>query len=335
MTDPLDTPAYASTLRDELSALGLWELLDDPNLTDIVVNADGTLHTFGHDGVRRRETPVPAERLMSCIATIAGIHRRVIDQRHPVLEVSLPGNRARVTALVPPVTTGPVLALRIPPRRLLRLDDLETRGTLDARARALITEEHRAGTTLLIAGAVGTGKTTLASALLDDLLEHRPEERLVVIEEGARELRLPRRSNVGRLLTSEDDALTVRDLVRISLRLNPDRIVLGELRGAEALELVKAAQSGHPALATVHAASARGALHRMTDLLEEAGAPPSRARVAHAVGMIVHLRRVGTRRWVDQVLRLTSPDAAGAFEETVVYQRQGPPEPQTPVDSQH
>ena len=125
MSEHPDRPVYAATLREELRALGLWELLDDPTLTDVIVNADGMLHTAGQNGIRQGDTAVSPSRLMSCIATIAGIHRRVIDERHPILEVSLPYHSVRVTALVPPVTTGPVLALRIPPRHLLTLDDLE------------------------------------------------------------------------------------------------------------------------------------------------------------------------------------------------------------------
>lgn len=331
MSGSPERPVYEATLREELSSLGLWELLDDPALTDIIVNADGVLHTAGQNGTSQGDTPVSPSRLMSCIATIAGIHRRVIDERHPVLEVSLPYHHVRVTALVPPVTTGPVLALRLPPRRLLTLDDLEALGTIDREARTLVTEGYANGSTLLVTGSVGSGKTALASAVLDGLLRSRPGERLVVIEEGARELQLPERSNVSRLLTSDDDDLTVRDLVRISLRLNPDRIVLGELRGPEALDFVKAAQSGHPGLATLHAASARGALDRMADLIEEAGAPPSRARAARGVGLVVHMKRFGVRRWIDEIVRVGTPDATGEVGEELLYQRLQPPE--TPVDT--
>jgi type IV secretion system protein VirB11 len=312
---------YASTLREELESLGLWELLEDPALTDVVINADGVLHTFGYEGVHRREQPVPEGRLRSCLATIAGVHRRLIDERHPILEVSLPEHDVRVTALVPPVTTGPVLALRIPPRRLLSLEDLVELGSLEPDAREVLVGSLVAGETIVVAGAVSSGKTALASALLDHLLRACPEERLVVLEEGARELQLPDRSNVSRLLTSDGDGLCVSDLLRVSLRLNPDRIVLGELRGPEALDFVRAALSGHPGLATVHASTALGAVDRLTDLLEEAGAPPAPARVARAVDLVVHLRRSRARRFVDEIVRLGAPDRGGSFETEVAYRR--------------
>lgn len=313
-----------STLRDELDALGLLELIEDPSLTDVLVNEDGSLHAFGYEGAHVRDEPVPAAKLRSCIATIAGLHRRIVDARSPVLEVSIPLGNVRVTALVPPVTTAPLLALRIPPRRLLSLDDLERFGSLPSRARALLTDAIFARRTVLIAGSVGTGKTALGSALLTHLLDERPTERLVLLEEGARELHVPERRNVSRLLTPP---LTMRELLKISLRLNPDRIVVGELRGAEALDWLKAAMSGHPGLATIHATSARGAIARLTDLLEEAGSPASPARVARSVDVIVHLSRARARRWVHQVVRLGEPDAHGDFTVETLFEQPSPPGP--------
>ncbi|MFW6012225.1 MAG: ATPase, T2SS/T4P/T4SS family, partial [bacterium] len=233
------------TLREELDALGLLELIEDPSLTDILVNEDGSLHALGYDGAHVRDQPVSPGRLRSCIATIAGLHRRIVDAKSPILEVSIPIANVRVTALVPPVTTAPLLALRIPPRQLLTLDDLERFGSVPPPARALLTEAVLARRTVLIAGSVGTGKTALGSALLTHLLDQHPTERLILLEEGARELHVPERRNVNRLLTPP---LSMRELLKVSLRLSPDRIVVGELRGPEALDFLKASMSGHPGL---------------------------------------------------------------------------------------
>lgn len=310
---------HEATLRLELEELGLWELLHDPALTDLVVNPDGRLHTFGYDGVEVHLEPLPAAKLRSCIATVAGMHRRVIDESHPILEVSLPFLRVRATVLVPPVTVAPTLALRIPPRRLLTLDDLSERRSVPPPARRILEEALLRGETLLVAGAVSSGKTVLASALLTFLVETRPEERLVVLEEGAREIQLPDGSDVTPLLTPSVEELPMRDLLRVSLRLLPDRIVVGELRGPESLTFVQAALSGHPGMATLHATSATDAIARMTDLLEEAGAPPSPARVARSVRLIVHMRRTGAHREVAEVLRLTPPDLEGRFRTETLF----------------
>ncbi|HLE84930.1 MAG TPA: ATPase, T2SS/T4P/T4SS family [Thermoanaerobaculia bacterium] len=319
---------HEATLRLELQELGLWELLHDPDLTDLVVNPDGRLHTFGFRGVAAHPEPLPAARLRSCIATLAGMHRRVLDETHPILEVSLPFLRVRATVIVPPVTAAPMVALRIPPRRLLTLDDLVERRSLDLPARRILEEAVLRGDTVLVAGAVSTGKTVLASALLTFLVAARPEERLVVLEEGARELQVPEGSDVTPLLTPTIEELPMGDLLRVSLRLLPDRIVVGELRGAETLAFLKASVSGHPGLATVHATSATDAIARLTDLLEEAGAPASASRVARSVRLIVHMRRTRAHREVAEILRLTPPDREGRFETETVY-RTSPASPGT------
>lgn len=312
--------AYQDTLQEELEAIGLWSLIQDPTLTDVIVSADGTIHTHGFDGPSLLPEPVPPELLHTCLATIAGIHRRVLDQHNPILEVSLPFQRVRVTAIAPPISPGPILVLRIPPRRLLTLEDLVGFDSMPTHVADLLGHAILDGATILVAGAVSSGKTVLASAILDHWLTHRPNDRLVLIEEGAREIQVPERATVHPLLTPSVDELPVTKLFRVSLRLSPDRIVLGELRGAEALDFVKAALSGHPGLATVHAASAHGAIARLTDLLEESGSPPSPARVARSVDLIVHVARSKGRRFVQEVLRLDEPDPQGRFATESLYE---------------
>jgi hypothetical protein len=135
----------------------------------------------------------------------------VIDEAHPILEVSLPFGRIRATVIVPPVTTAPVMALRIPPRRLLTLADLVERGSLAPAARDLLVGAVLGGETVLVAGAVSSGKTVLASALLSHLVAQRPEERVVVLEEGARELRLPEGSDATPLLSPAQAELPMRE----------------------------------------------------------------------------------------------------------------------------
>jgi Flp pilus assembly CpaF family ATPase len=310
---------HEETLRLELEELGLWDLLQDPSLTDVVINPDGRLHTFGYEGVVAHQDPLPAAKLRSCISTVAGMHRRVLDEAHPILEVSLPFHRVRATILVPPVTVAPMVALRIPPRRLLTLDDLVERGSLEPLARRILEQALLRGDTVLVAGAVSSGKTVLASALLTFLVRARPEERLVVLEEGAREIQVPEGSDVTPLLTPTIEERPMEVLLKASLRLLPDRIIVGELRGAETLPWLKASLSGHPGLATVHATSATDAIARLTDLLEEAGVPASPARVARSVRLIVHMRRTRAHREVAEILRLAPPDLDGRFETETLF----------------
>jgi type IV secretion system protein VirB11 len=173
------------------------------------------------------------------------------------------------------------------------------------------------GETLLIAGGVGSGKTTLLSALLDDLLRALPNLRLVLCEEGCRELHAPG-ANVVRLVASEEAGVSLTRLLRCALRLNPDRIIVGEARGPEALDFLRACNTGHPGgMLTLHANSAADALYRLDDLVQEAGVPSQLGRIARAVDLVVYLERQGTQRRVLEVAEVRMHSDGGIAAEPV------------------
>lgn len=293
-------------LRSELEALGLMESLKDPETTDLMVNENGSVFLVTHSGTVKLEPQVDPLALESAIATIAALHGRTVGPAAPILEATLPFYGIRVLALLPHVVASPTLTLRKPPVRLMPLSELVRRDTLSQSEASRLANAVRERETVVVAGGVGSGKTTLASALLAEVLEACPYERIVTIEEGARELQISG-ENVNRFLTDEEAGISTRRLIRHALRSNPDRIILGEARGAEALDFLKAANTGHPGgILTVHANSAADAVTRLDSLAQEAGVGSQRDRILEAVDWVVYMDRRLPRRVVVEIARLRS-----------------------------
>ncbi|HMB53180.1 MAG TPA: ATPase, T2SS/T4P/T4SS family, partial [Thermoanaerobaculia bacterium] len=221
-------PTLVEMLREEMTAAGLLAPLADPETTDLMVNADGSVWlqhlARGHVAL---DGEVAADRLESLLGTVASLTGAVINAERPILEATLPFHEARLEAVLPPLSTAPLVAIRKPPARLLALDDLVANGTLPGELAERLAAAVRARRTCAVAGGVGSGKTTLVNALLAAILAAEPDERVVILEEGARELHAEG-ANVLRLLTSDAAGVGMTELLRAALRLNPSRILVGE-----------------------------------------------------------------------------------------------------------
>jgi pilus assembly protein CpaF len=226
---------------------------------------------------------------------VAQVGRR-IDEASPMVDARLPDG-SRVNAVIPPLSlSGPLITIRKFSRRRLTLEDMINLGTLNSESVEFLQRCVKAQLNMLISGGTGSGKTTLLNALSTAIPE---EERIVTIEDAA-ELRL-NQAHVLRLESRPKDLageneVAIRDLVRNSLRMRPDRIVVGEVRGPEALDMLQAMNTGHDgSLSTVHANSSRDALSRVETMVLMAGFDlPMRAirqQMAAAVDLIVHLER--------------------------------------------
>jgi type IV secretion system protein TrbB len=279
-------------LRLELEELALWPLIQDASLTDLRIAPSGRVIVKTIHGSKDTGLTIPPARVQSLIRLVAGGQELLVGADTPLLAAEFPFRAGRLQAVLPRVATAPTLTIRFPPPKLFTLDDLvELGGLTREQADDLVDRFVEQRQTTVISGGTGSGKTTLATALLHELLERRPLEALVILEDETRDI-LADGPNVTKLLTWRNGPHSMTELVRVALRLDPDRIVIGEVRGAEALDFIKAANTGLPGgLLTVHANSAEEALDRLDLLAQEAGVPPQRARVEAAVDVVVQMGR--------------------------------------------
>jgi pilus assembly protein CpaF len=287
-------------------------LLLDESISEIMGNPDASWW-YERDGIIRREETVSfaAGRLRTGLEVIANQLGKKLDEDNPILHAQLPDG-SRLAAVIPPVVRlTPALVIRKFTSRHYTVDDLIARGTLTRPLADFLAEQIRDGKTLLISGGTGTGKTTLLRILADFIPE---QERLVVIEDTS-ELQI-QKPNILAVECQTDTFktnITFDDLLKSALRWRPDRIVLGEVRGIEARTLLDSFNTGHAgSLATIHANSAKKALHRFANLVMRNHAQTTfsdtEAEIAEAVDFVVHVERQPGRRIVREVLGLRGYD---------------------------
>ena len=297
------------------------DLLTDASITEVMVNDGGRSVFVERDGMTQcvPDRTLEPRNLTVAIKNIARACGDEISDMQPLLDARLEDG-SRVAAMFPPCSvTGPVLTIRKFTRRY-SLDDLVRVGTLSAAVAARLTQAVRDQENMLISGGTGTGKTTLLNALAA-LVPNT--DRVVVIEETA-EIHL-QKPNLLRLearraqipLGNEQPlpAISIADLLRATLRHRPDRILVGEVRGPEAFDLLQALNTGHlGSLSTIHANSAEQALVRLAHcvLTANVGLPHHSIReaIALAIHLVVHVARTDGRRWIDGVLCVRGYDAA-------------------------
>lgn len=302
----------AALRRDSTGAGVLDPLLRLPGVTDVLVNSPAEVYLDRGQGLEpagvRFADEAEVRRLAVRLAASVG---RRLDDGSPFVDARL-ANGVRVHAVLPCVAgTGTCLSLRVPNRHRLALSDWVAAGSLPAAGADLLARLVAARRAFLVSGGTGTGKTTLLGALLALV---PPAERIVVVEDS-RELQPDHPHCVrleGRPANAEGaGAVTLTDLVRQALRMRPDRLVVGEVRGAELADLLSALNTGHEGgCGTVHANSAADVPARLEALgaLGGLGRDALHAQLGAALQVLVHVRRLGDgRRWVDEV-RLVSPD---------------------------
>jgi P-type conjugative transfer ATPase TrbB len=268
-TYPDRTEAISRGARMLRTALGpsIAAWLDDPAIVEVLLNPDGRLWvdrlTDGLADTGERLSPADGERIVRLVAHHVGAE---VHARAPRVSAELPETGERFEGLIPPVVAAPAFAIRKPAVAVFTLDDYVTAGIIrpgqaEALRRAVVERRN-----ILVAGGTSTGKTTLVNALLAEVAQ--TGDRIVLIED-TRELQCTAPNLVA--LRTKDGVASLSDLVRSSLRLRPDRIPIGEVRGAEALDLLKAWGTGHPGgIGTIHAGAAIGALRRLEQLIQEA-----------------------------------------------------------------
>jgi len=307
--EPNRSEAQCRSSRMLRTALGgrIADWLADPQVIEIMLNPDGRLWTdrLGA-GVADTGCHLPAadgERIIRLVAHHVGaeVHRGA-----PRVSAELPEGGERFEGLLPPVVAAPAFAIRKPAVAVFSLADYVASGIMAAGEADVLRRAIADRANILVAGGTGTGKTTLTNALLAEIA--RSSDRIILIED-TRELQCSSPNLVA--MRTKDGVATLSDLVRSSLRLRPDRIPIGEVRGAEALDLLKAWGTGHPGgVGTIHAGSALGALRRMEQLIQEAVVTVPRALLAETIDLVAVLARDGTGRRLTELARVDGLDPA-------------------------
>ncbi|MDR1710879.1 MAG: TadA family conjugal transfer-associated ATPase [Propionibacteriaceae bacterium] len=293
-------------LRAESEGAGILDpLLALPNVTDVVVNGPDRVYLDRGKGLELTQTRFTDEAAVRRLATrLAAMVGRRLDDGSPFVDARL-GSGVRVHAILGSLTDcGTCLSLRVPHRKLLTMGDWVAGGGMCPQAAIILQRLVAKRRAFLVSGGTGSGKTTLLASLLS-LIE--PNERLVVVEDS-REL-APSHPHClrleGRPANAEGaGAVTLTDLVRQALRMRPDRLVVGEVRGAELVDLLMALNTGHEGgCGTIHANSVADIPARLEALAALGGLnrEAAHAQVAAALDALVHIRRIGPRRWVEEI----------------------------------
>jgi type IV secretion system protein TrbB len=295
----------ATALGPDIAA---W--LDELAVVEVMLNPDGRLWVdrLGSGLADTGETLSAAdgERIVRLVAHHVGAE---VHAASPRVSAELPGTGERFEGLLPPVVAAPCFAIRKPAVAVFTLDDYVAAGIMPAEAAAALAAAVHARENILVAGGTSTGKTTLTNALLAEVA--KTSDRVVLIED-MRELQCLTPNLVA--LRTKDGVASLSDLVRSSLRLRPDRIPIGEVRGAEALDLLKAWGTGHPGgIGTIHAGSAIGALRRLEQLIQEAVVTVPRALIAETIGVVAVLAGRGSERRLSELARVQGLGATGDY----------------------
>jgi type IV secretion system protein VirB11 len=284
----------------------------DRQVTEIILNEDGRLWLESY-GAGMRETGVvlAPNQVESLIGTVAASLGTVANATNPIVEGELPIAGIRFEGLLPPVARKPCCVMRKPAQVLYTIDDYIRDGILQKVQADILHHAIDRRRNVVIAGGTGSGKTTFAGALINEMVERSdPNERYVIIEDTL-EIQC-RAKNLVQLHTAEGADMT--RLVRTAMRLRPDRIIIGEVRGAEALALLKAWNTGHPGgVTTIHANSAKAALTRLSSLVQEAAVPPQPELIAETINLVAFIIRTATGRRVTELIEVDGHDPNSGF----------------------
>lgn len=292
------------SIRDSLvSLLGqAGPLFEAPDTVEIIINPDGRVWL---DSLTQTSVDtglfVPADARDALIRLLASHMKVTISADRPSVAAIVPGTLERIQAQIPPMVSAPALAIRMPARSVIPLDQHVTRGTLTQDQLTIIRAALANRKNIAVTGATGSGKTTLANSMLNDPLVLG--DRHVIIQDLP-ELRTSAPNTLNLLTRSANPVITAQHLLQIALRNRPDRIHVGDCRdGASMLELFKGWNAGHPGgITTFHADSPEDALYRIEDLFAEVTQQMPYRQISRTLGLIVHMERTAAGRRVTEMI---------------------------------
>nr|AAR19279.1 TrbB [Sinorhizobium meliloti] len=295
--------SHPRLVRKLQEALGdqLCVALDDATVVEIMLNPDGKLfiERLGHGVAPAGEMSSAAAEMV--IGSVAHALQSEVDTEQPIISGELPIGGHRFEGLLPPVVAKPAFTIRRRASRLIPLDEYVRSGVMTEHQAATIRSAISSRLNIVISGGTGSGKTTLANAVIDEIVKSAPEDRLVILEDTA-EIQCAAENAV---LLHTSDTIDMARLLKSTMRLRPDRIVVGEVRDGAALTLLKAWNTGHPGgVATIHSNTAMSALRRLEQLTAEASQQPMHEVIGEAVDLIVSIERTPRGRRVRDVIQV-------------------------------
>ncbi|EMS95922.1 conjugal transfer protein TrbB [Agrobacterium tumefaciens str. Cherry 2E-2-2] len=300
MTQLRSHPRLVRKLQDALGDQ-LCVALDDATVVEIMLNPDGRLfiERLGHGVLPAGAmTPAAAEVV---IGSVAHALQSEADDERPIISGELPIGGHRFEGLLPPIVSGPAFTIRRRASRLIPLDHYVRSKVMTEAQASAIRSAIDSRMNIVISGGTGSGKTTLANAIIAEIVTAAPDDRMVILEDTA-EIQCAAENAVS-LHTS--DTVDMARLLKSTMRLRPDRIIVGEVRDGSALTLLKAWNTGHPGgVTTIHSNTAMSALRRLEQLTAEASQQPMQEVIGEAVDLIVSIERAGKGRRVREVIHI-------------------------------
>ncbi|MBY5717087.1 P-type conjugative transfer ATPase TrbB [Rhizobium leguminosarum] len=295
--------SHPRLVRKLQEALGdqLCVALDDANVVEIMLNPDGKLfiERLGHGVTPAGQMSSAAAEMV--IGTVAHALQSEVDTEQPIISGELPIGGHRFEGLLPPVVAKPAFTIRRRASRLIPLEDYVRAGVMTEYQAATIRSAISARLNIIISGGTGSGKTTLANAVIHEIVKSAPQDRIVILEDTA-EIQCAAENAV---LLHTSDTIDMARLLKSTMRLRPDRIVVGEVRDGAALTLLKAWNTGHPGgVATIHSNTAMSALRRLEQLTAEASQQPMHEVIGEAVDLVISIERTPRGRLVRDIIQV-------------------------------
>ena len=295
--------SHPRLVRKLQEALGdqLCVALDDATVVEIMLNPDGKLfiERLGHGVAPAGEMSSAAAEMV--IGTVAHALQSEVDTEQPIISGELPIGGHRFEGLLPPVVAKPAFTIRRRASRLIPLEDYVRTGVMTEYQASTIRSAISARLNIIISGGTGSGKTTLANAVINEIVKSTPEDRLVILEDTA-EIQCAAENAV---ILHTSDTIDMARLLKSTMRLRPDRIVVGEVRDGAALTLLKAWNTGHPGgVATIHSNTAMSALRRLEQLTAEASQQPMHEVIGEAVDLVISIERTPRGRLVRDIIQV-------------------------------
>lgn len=278
--------------------------LNDPKTVEIMLNADGTLWLESQGEPMRPFGKLRRAQAQAIIETVAGVLGREVTESNPLIEGEFPVDGSRFAGQIPPVVKAPTFAIRKPAVQIFTLEQYAEAGTITIAQRDALIQAIKDHKNILVIGGTGSGKTTLVNAIINEMVVQDDSERVVIIEDTG-EIQCAAKNHIKYHTSLE---VTMTHLLKTTLRMRPDRILVGEVRGAEALDLLMAWNTGHEGgAATLHANNARAGLDRLAMLISMHPLAPRHIEplIGEVVHVIVHIARTKEGRSVQEILEVS------------------------------